>query len=98
MSQRDYNRVYTCGRFIAQVMQDGQHDGIIVDLIPGVTVSINNGRLLCGFALRWITGDLCFGIMTKTFSEVEKKRTRQVKEIADKAGLTVRQQELRWGW
>jgi hypothetical protein len=98
MSQRDYNNVYTAGRFILQVMQDSQHDGIAIDLIPGITLGVNNGRLIVGFALRWLTGDVCFGIMTKGFTEAERKRRQQVLELADKAGLTLRQQELRWGW
>jgi hypothetical protein len=98
MSQRDYNRVYTYGRLIAQVLQDGQHDGIAIDVLPSCEIAVNSRLLVCGVALRWLTGDLCFGIMKKSFMQNEKDRMIRVQELADKAGLTVRQQELRWGW
>jgi hypothetical protein len=98
MSQRDYNKVYIWGRIIIQIMQDGQHDGIVIKVLPTLEVAINNGRLIAGFAIRWIVSDLCFGIMTREFKKRERERRRSVCDAAAKAGLTIRQQELRWGW
>jgi hypothetical protein len=98
MSQRDYNQVYLLGPFILQIMQDGQHDGIAIDLLPTITLGMNNGKLIVGFALRWLCGDVNFGIMTKAFRESEWHRREIVAERADKMGVSPRQYALRWGW
>ena len=98
MSQRDYNKVYTCGPVILQIMQDGQHDGIIVDLLPQITLAINNGRCHIAVALNWICGTVNVGIMTPEFREGERKRRELVKAAAAKMGITPRQYALRWGW
>ena len=98
MSQRDYNHVYTYGRAILQIMQDSQHDGITVDLIPQVTVSVNNNRCTLAIGLNWIVGTVNFGIMTKQYMVMEKQRNEKVIEAATKMGVSVRQYELRWGW
>ena len=98
MSQRDYNHVYTCGRVILQVMQDGQHDGITVDLLPQVTVSVNNNCCTFAIGLNWIVGTVNLGIMTKTYTLLEKQRREHVVKLAAKMGITARQYALRWGW
>lgn len=98
MSQRDYNKVYTCGPFILQVMQDSQHDGLVVGVTPEITLAINNGKSLVALGLDWICGTINLGIMTKQFRDAERARRQRVKEMADKLGITVRQYELRWGW
>lgn len=98
MSQRDYNKVYTAGPFILQVMQDGQHDGIVIDLPPAMTLAANNGRSVVALGFNWICGTVNIGIMTNEFREGERKRLECVKEQAAKMGLTPRQYALRWGW
>lgn len=98
MSQRDYNHVYTAGPFILQVLQDGQHDGIAIGLLPQITLAGNNGRCIVALGFDWICGTVNIGIMTTEFREGERKRRERVKELAAKAGLTPRQYELRWGW
>lgn len=98
MSQRDYNHVYSWGRFILQIMQKGQHDGIVIHFLPQITLAVNNSHCSVAVGLEWITGTLNFGIMTKQYAKVERERTERVREVATKAGLTERQQELRWGW
>jgi hypothetical protein len=96
MSQRDYNHIYHLGPLCLQIMQDGQHDGIIIDLLPQVTLAINNGRCHVAVAFNWICGTVNIGVMTKEFREGERKRLERVRELADKMGITPRQYELRW--
>jgi hypothetical protein len=98
VSQRDYNHVYIAGPFILQIMQDSQHDGIVIGLTPAITLAINNGRSIVALGFAWIVGTVNVAIMTKQFREAEKNRIQQVKEHAEKAGITFKQQELRWGW
>lgn len=97
-TQRDYNQIYTLGRFILQIMQDSQADGIVVDLLPCVTLVINGPRLIVGLGMQWICGTVNIGIMTKDFTVGEKKRREKIKELAAKMGVTPRQYALRWGW
>ena len=97
MSQRNYNHIYTAGRFILQILQQSQHDRIEIDLLPQITVASNH-QLAFGFGLSWIAGTVNFGIMTQEFTEGERKRRQQVIELAAKQGLTPRQYALRWGW
>jgi hypothetical protein len=98
MSQRDYNHIYHLGPLCLQVLQDGQHDSIVIDLLPQVTFTANNSRLVAGFGLSWIVGTVNFGWMTAEFRKGEQKRLELVKELAAKAGLTPQQYALRWGW
>ena len=54
MSQRDYNHVYYLGRFILQIGQDSQHDGICIQLLPQLTLAIANRCLLVGIGAEWM--------------------------------------------
>jgi hypothetical protein len=98
MSQRDYNHVYTFGRLVLQIMQDSQHDGIAIDLIPEVTVAIKNNRCIFALGFNWLVGTINIGIMTAQYQQMEKQRQEKVKEQADKMNITPRQYALRWGW
>ena len=98
MSNRSYNHVYYLGSFTLQIMLNGAEDGLCVHLLPQLSIGINNR--LCRFAmgLEWICGCVNIGWMQPAFKESQKKRIKEVQDLADKAGLTYRQQELRWGW
>ena len=98
MSQRDYNRVYTVGRFILQIMQDGQHGGLVVGLTPSVTLAINGSKCVFALGFYWIMGTVNFGFMSRAFATAEKERRQRVVREAARAGLTPEQYALRWGW
>jgi hypothetical protein len=98
MSQRDYNHVYTLGRFILQIMQDGQHDGIAIDLVPQVTLAMANNRCSLALGFNWLMGTVNLGIMTAQYRKLEEQRQEKVKEQAKKMNITPRQYALRWGW
>lgn len=98
MSQRDYNHVYIWGRLCVQVMQDSQHDGIVIGLTPEITLAINNGRSIVALGLDWLFGTINIAIMSKSFQRGEKQRRESIRAQAQKLGISERQYELRWGW
>lgn len=98
MSQRDYNQVYMLGRLTLQVMQKGQNEGLVVHMTPGLTLAINNRDMVVALGLEWLVGTVNIGWAKAQFVKNEWSRREQVADLADKAGLTVKQQKLRWGW
>lgn len=96
--EHTYNRIYWLGRICVQILLVSQHRGLLVRLIPSVTLTACRDHSVIGFSFEWIAGDINIIWARREFQEFERTRRAQVKEWADKAGLTVRQQELRWGW
>lgn len=97
MSQRHYNKIYTCGRLILQILQDSQANGIAIDVLPRICVA-HNDKLIVGPGFDWICGGFNIGVMTKAFTDSERKRRAKVRQLAHERGLTPKQYRLRWGW
>jgi hypothetical protein len=97
MNRRSYNHLYQIGRFCVQVLLTHQK-GLVVALVPAVDLVINGDKLLVGFGLQWMFGQVNFGIMRKSFVESENHRLGVVHKEAERVGISDRQQALRWGW
>jgi hypothetical protein len=98
MSNRDYNKVWTLGPLVLQVIQDGQHDGISVDLLPRVCVAVNNSMIYFGLGFEWLTGGFNIGWAKPSYLAAGVRDQKLYEEQATKQGLTVKQYRLRWGW
>lgn len=96
--ERDYNHIYWIGRLCFQVLQLSQREGLLIRLLPSITLTVLRQHCVVGVSLEWLAGDINIAWAAKSFQERERARRAQVEESANKAGLTVRQQELRWGW
>lgn len=93
-----YSQFYSWKRLCLQVILQGQREGLCIDLLPQLTLAINNRRVVVGLGFQWIAGNVNIGYMTKGFMDSEKGRIETVRKLADKARISVKQQALRWGW
>ena len=96
--QSDYNRVYSWHRLTLQILLKSQRNGIVIDLLPQIALSIKNRLCVVAVGVEWICGSINLGVMNESFQKSEAERRRRVRELAKKSGITARQQELRWGW
>lgn len=97
-SERSYNRIYWFGPLCLQVLQNSQLDGLLIQVFPSVTLTVCRQHCVVGLSFEWLAGDINIAWARRTFRDREDARRLQVADAAKKAGLTVRQQELRWGW
>ncbi len=98
MINRNYNKVYMAGRLCTQVMLSGFSGDICIHLIPQLSIAVN-GRFWCAVGLEWLFGTINFGWARRVFVENEQARQKNIREAANKLGITKRQEELRWrGW
>lgn len=96
--ERSYNHIYWLGRICVQILMVSQHRGLLVHLIPSVTLTACRDNSIIGFSFEWIAGSINIIWARKEFQDRERARRAHVRDLADRAGLTERQQELRWGW
>lgn len=96
--ERSYNHIYWLGRVCVQILQQSQREGLLVRLFPSVTLTVRRQYCVVGVSLEWLAGDINIVWATKSFQESDRVRRAKVEELARKAGITRRQEELRWGW
>ena len=95
---RDYSKIYRWRRFVLQIIQDGQYDGITVRVFPTVSVSFNNPQMHFALGLEWLTGDVCFGFARKIFVEGEETRREWDTKHAATRGMTLKEWRGRHRW
>lgn len=97
MARGGYNNFYRIGRLCMQITLDEQPThGFYIHITPAIGFTIKNLYLLAGVSLEWIFGTINIGIMNKGFVESEITRIERLKEYADKSGITLKQQRLRY--
>lgn len=70
---REYNAVHHVGRLVVQVLLSGQK-GLVIWLVPSVTLTIGGQYLLFGLGFDWLWGTFNIGIMNAKFAASERKR------------------------
>jgi hypothetical protein len=91
---KEYNRLYLWKSLCVQVLLVRGYK--CIHLLPQISLAINNGSLYFGLGFEWFVGTINIGYACPAFIEREIQRLIHAKECADKLGLTIKQERLRW--
>lgn len=97
-AQRGYNVIHVWKRFVCQIMLQKQCDGVIIDLLPCITVAFGNSDSYLAVGFSWIAGRVNLAIARQHYLNRERNRRAIIATNAAERGLTPRQMALRWGW
>jgi hypothetical protein len=67
-----------------------------IALLPQITLAVANRDMCVALGFEWLWGTVNIGVPRFVFHKAEIKRKAQILACAQKLGISVRQQELRW--